>query len=47
MFCNQDDRRYACPQDVSKFCSCIHTLNIDVNDVVELVVVDGGSGPGF
>ena len=31
----------SCPDD-SKFCECIHTLNVNVNDLVELVIVDGG-----
>jgi hypothetical protein len=47
MFCNQDDRKAVCPGDETKFCRCIHTLNINLNDVVEVIVVDGGSQEGF
>lgn len=36
----------ACP-DERQFCACIHTNYVDLNDVVEIVMVDGGSGQGF
>jgi L-ascorbate oxidase len=44
MFCNQDNRSQAgCSKNVSEFCRCVHTLNINLYDVVEVIVVDGGS----
>ena len=42
-FCNEVDRQEACPGDLSKFCSCIHRYEINLNEVVELIIVDGGS----
>ena len=32
-----------CALDPGKFCGCLHTLEISMNDVVELVIVDGGT----
>ena len=42
-FCNEADRQEACPGVSSKFCSCIHRYEINLNEVVELIIVDGGS----
>ena len=44
MFCNQDNREQGgCSKNASAFCRCIHLLEINLNDVVEVIVVDGGS----
>jgi hypothetical protein len=46
MFCNQDTRNLACAVNASAFCACIHAMKIDLGDVVELIIVDGGSQEG-
>ena len=32
-----------CAKNESEFCRCVHVLNINLNDIVEVIVVDGGS----
>jgi len=44
MFCNENERQLACPGNSSEFCSCIHKYDIKLNDVVELILVDGMVG---
>ena len=43
MFCNQDSRQPACDSNVNEFCKCVHLIEIALNDLVEVIVVDGGS----
>jgi len=43
MFCNQDNIQQSCAKNGSEFCRCVHTLNVNLNDIVEVIVVDGGS----
>ena len=43
MFCNVNDRQSACTGNSSKHCSCIHKYDIKLNDVVELILFDGGT----
>ena len=44
MFCNQDNRPQAgCSKNESQFCQCVHMINLNLYDVVEVIVVDGGS----
>ena len=44
IFCNYSSRfQDSCSKNDSEFCRCVHTLNINLNDVVEVIVVDGGS----
>ena len=43
MFCNQDNRLPSCSKNESEFCKCVHTINVNLNDIVEVIVVDGGS----
>ena len=42
-FCNQQYRSPACSEDINKFCKCIHTIHVELNDLVEVIIVDGGS----
>lgn len=44
-FCNLEDKNLACPNG-TKFCSCVHMLEVNLNDVVELIFVDRGIQPG-
>lgn len=37
--CNQRDHQKACP-DPAEFCSCIHTVELDLGDVVEFIFID-------
>jgi L-ascorbate oxidase len=40
MFCNADNINTACPANASlQFCSCIHLIEVDFNDLVEFVFV--------
>ena len=44
MFCNQENRQQAgCSRNTSEFCRCIHLLNVNLHDIVEVIVIDGGS----
>jgi len=43
VFCNENDRQLACPGNASTFCSCVHKYDIKLNDIVELILVDGGT----
>ncbi len=44
MVCNSNqESAIECQKDDAKFCKCLHTLDIGLNDVVELIIVDGGS----
>ena len=44
IFCNQDNKQQAgCSKNESEFCSCIHMIELNLNDIVEVIVVDGGS----
>ena len=45
-FCNAWQREPACSASLDSFCHCIHVVEIDLNDVVELIVVDGGTQQG-
>ena len=42
--CNKDQMTPACEAD-AKYCTCIHTLEVNVNDLVELVIIDGAALP--
>ena len=46
MICDPE-KRLACENDDEKFCKCLHTLEVDLGDVVEIIVADGGSQEGF
>ena len=41
LLCNHLNRSTACPND-AKYCSCIYTLEFNLGDVVEFVIVDEG-----
>lgn len=41
--CNKTSRNHICPE--KGFCSCVHYLEFELNDLVELVLIDGGSLP--
>ena len=43
MICDQNKRAPACSNNPDEFCSCVHVLHVDLHDVVEVVIVDGGS----
>jgi hypothetical protein len=44
LFCNSESQSQAmCEKNETEFCRCVHVLNINLNDVVEVIVVDGGS----
>ena len=40
MVCNQDSKKEICGNNKTILCSCIHLLEVDLNDVVELIVFD-------
>lgn len=42
LLCNITVKDRMCP-DKSKLCTCIHTLQFNVGDLVEMVIIDGGS----
>lgn len=31
-----------CPSNTTQYCSCVHVIELNLNDLVELVVVDEG-----
>ncbi|XP_033743202.1 laccase-1-like [Pecten maximus] len=39
MFCNADTVQRNCSEE---YCECVHTIKVDLNDTVELVVIDEG-----
>ena len=41
--CNNATRGKVCANDPNKFCSCIHTIELGLNDLVELIIVDEAS----
>ena len=41
MICNHLNKNESCPKS-SEYCSCIYTLEFDLGDVVEFVMVDQG-----
>ncbi len=41
MICNDSTKTNIC-SDNSKYCTCIYTFQLDLNDLVELVIVDEG-----
>lgn len=41
MFCNSLNFKTACPQNITEyFCTCIHLIEADLNDLIEIVFVD-------
>ena len=40
MMCNSLNKDHVCEKD--KFCSCLHSYEFDIGDVVEFVIVDEG-----
>jgi hypothetical protein len=41
MFCNDLNYKKACPQNITEYyCTCIHMIEVDINDLVEIVLVD-------
>jgi L-ascorbate oxidase len=42
MICNQTNKDQVCPLSESDYCSCIHVLELELNDLVELIIVDEG-----
>jgi FtsP/CotA-like multicopper oxidase with cupredoxin domain len=42
LICNQTNKNTVCPPNQSDYCSCIHVLEINLNELVELVIVDEG-----
>jgi hypothetical protein len=41
MICNFVNKSHACPTNKT-YCGCIYTLEFELNDVVEFVIVDEG-----
>jgi L-ascorbate oxidase len=41
MVCNDDTKANVCPANTT-YCSCIHVLEVDLNDLVEVILVDEG-----
>jgi FtsP/CotA-like multicopper oxidase with cupredoxin domain len=41
MVCNSENKDHVCPAN-TEFCSCIHTYEFKIGDVVEFVIVDEG-----
>ena len=39
--CNSENKNQTCPPDAD-FCSCVHTYEFEIGDVVEFVIVDEG-----
>ena len=39
LICNKLNKNLACHNQT--FCSCVHTLEVNLNDLVELIVIDG------
>ena len=42
LICNQTNKDTICPPNQSEYCSCIHVLEIGLNELVELVIIDEG-----
>ena len=40
MICNQKNVDSVCPVNTTEFCSCLHLIEVNINDLVELVFVD-------
>lgn len=41
-FCNSTSYRQNCPDPSQTFCQCTHLIEVGLNDLIELVVYDGG-----
>lgn len=44
--CNDQSKDKVCGVG-AKFCRCIHTLEVDLNDLVEFVIIDEATGFEF
>ena len=44
--CNDQSKDQVCGVG-AKFCRCIHTLEVDLNDLVEFVIIDEATGFEF
>ena len=42
MICNST-KAQACLEQNFGFCECVHVLEIDLNDLVEIILIDGSS----
>ncbi len=45
--CNDENREPACSKNVSVYCSCVHLYQIKLNDIVEIIFVNGGTKDGL
>lgn len=45
--CNDENREPACSKNVSIYCSCVHLYQIKLNDIVEIIFVNGGTKDGL
>ena len=44
-FCNKTTKNKACPNSRTKLCECVHMLEFKLNELVEIILVDGGNLP--
>ena len=40
MICNENNMNVACPKNKTEFCSCLHLIEVGLNDLVEFIFVD-------
>jgi L-ascorbate oxidase len=40
MICNENNMNVTCPNSKTEFCSCLHLIEVDLNDLVEFIFVD-------
>jgi hypothetical protein len=44
LMCNSDsESAKECVKNSDEFCKCLHTLNVNFGDLVEMIIADGGS----
>ena len=40
MICNENNINTVCPKNKTEFCSCLHLIEVGLNDLVEFIFVD-------
>ena len=44
-FCNKTTKKNICPNNDTKLCECVHMLEFNLNELVEIIFADGGYLP--